>query len=562
MNFLSNLFTNPSTITTLLYLTITAFIGVLLGKIKFANIKLGIAGVLFTGIALGHFIFPVDDSQETILNFVRDFGLVLFVYSIGIDTGPRFLSSFKKDGLKLNLLAIGIVLGGLITTLIIFYFFNANGDKGDVFAGIMSGAVTNTPGLGAAQQVINEQIQQNPNIGLDVKNLGAGYAIAYPFGVIGLLLVILLVRVIFKINIKEEEKSYIKSLGDTGSKLESVEITIKNPAIYGKTIDYIKTFVDTELAISRIFRNGDYLLAKEDEVIQEGDVIYGVSEQNCLENLRLKLGDVVLRERRNITGTMDLISVLVTNRKIAGKTIEQVGIYRRYEANITRIYRSGMEILPTKKTTLELGDTVKIIGDVKILNDVKNELGNSNKELAIPNIVPMFIGIFIGIIVGSIPIAIPGMPVPAKLGIAGGPLLIALLLGYKGRMGKLNFYMTPGANFMLREFGIILFLASVGLMAGKGFVQTLVNGGWMWMIYGAFITFVPVFIFAVIARLMKINYLKICGFVAGASTDPPVLEFANGLAEVPAQASAYATVYPLTMFLRIVVAQILVFIII
>ena len=192
MNFLSNLFTNPSTITTLLYLTITAFIGVLLGKIKFANIKLGIAGVLFTGIALGHFIFPVDDSQETILNFVRDFGLILFVYSIGIDTGPRFLSSFKKDGLKLNLLAIGIVLGGLITTLIIFYFFNANGDKGDVFAGIMSGAVTNTPGLGAAQQVINEQIQQNPNIGLDVKNLGAGYAIAYPFGVIGLLLVILL----------------------------------------------------------------------------------------------------------------------------------------------------------------------------------------------------------------------------------------------------------------------------------------------------------------------------------------------------------------------------------
>ena len=562
MNFLSDLFTNPSAITTLLYLAMTAFIGVLLGKVKFINIKLGIAGVLFTGIALGHFIFPVDGSQEKILNFIRDFGLILFVYSIGIDTGPRFLSSFKKDGLKLNLLAIGIVVSGLITTLIIFYFFNVNGDKGDVFAGIMSGAVTNTPGLGAAQQVINEQIQQNPNIGLDVKNLGSGYAIAYPFGVIGLIFVILLIKLIFRINIKEEEQSYIESLGDTGSKLESVEITIKNPAIYGKTINYIKTFVDAELAISRIFRNGEYILAKEDEVIQEGDVIYGVSEQNCLENLQIKLGDVVLRERRNITGTMDLISVLVTNRKIAGNTIEQIGIYRRYEANITRIYRSGMEILPTKKSTLELGDTVKIIGDVKILNDVKNELGNSNKELAIPNIVPMFIGIFIGIIAGSIPIAIPGMPVPAKLGIAGGPLLIALLLGNKGRINKLNFYMTPGANFMLREFGIILFLASVGLMAGKGFVQTLVNGGWMWMIYGAFITFVPVFIFAVIARLMKINYLKICGFVAGASTDPPVLEFANGLAEVPAQASAYATVYPLTMFLRIVFAQILIFIII
>ena len=248
---------------------------------------------------------------------------------------------------------------------------------------------------------------------------------------------------------------------------------------------------------------------------------------------------------------------------MAGKTIKQIGIFRRYEASITRIYRSGMEILPTSHTTLELGDTVKIIGETKVLEDVKNELGNSIRELSIPNIVPMFIGIFLGIIVGSIPIAIPGMPVPAKLGIAGGPLLIALILGHKGRIGKLNFYMTYGANLMLREFGIVLFLSAVGLLAGGNFVHTLVDGGgWVWMIYGAMITFIPMFIVALTAYFMKVNYLKICGLIAGASTDPPILEFANSLAPTPAQSSAYATVYPLSMFLRIVVAQVLVFIIV
>ena len=550
---------SPSAVTTLLHLTLTAFIGSIVGKLKAFNISLGVAGVLFVGIALGHICFPTAPSQIQILNFIRDFGLIIFVYSIGIDTGPKFLSSFRSDGLTLNLLAVGIVLGGLITTFVIFKVTDV---QPDVIAGIMSGAVTNTPGLGAAQQVVADQIAHNPDIPLSLEKLGAGYAIAYPFGVIGLLLVIVLIRLIFRINIKDEEKAYLKSIGDDASKLESVEITIKNPNIYGKTIGYIKTFVDTELAISRIYRNGNYILAREEEVIQEGDVIYGVSEQDCIENLQIKIGDVAVRERRNITGTMDLVNVLVTNRKVAGKTIEQVGIYRRYEANITRIYRSGLEILPTRNTTLELGDTVKIIGDVKALDDVRKELGDSTKQLAIPNIVPMFIGIFLGIVIGSIPIAIPGMPVPAKLGLAGGPLIISLILGYKGRIGKVNFYMNPGANFMLREFGIILFLASVGLMAGKGFVQSLVNGGWVWMIYGALITFIPVFIFAVVARLLKVNYLKICGFLAGATTNPPVLEFANSMSSLPAQSSAYAAVYPLTMFMRIIFAQVLIFMIV
>ncbi len=553
MEFLIDLFTTPHAITTFLFITLTVVFGILFGHLKFGHIKFGIAGVLFFGILFGHIGFPTDESQTTILNFVRDFGLILFVYSIGIETGPRFLSSFRKDGLKLNLIAVGGILMGLLVTILISYNTNI---KPDILTGVMCGAVTNTPGLGAATEIIKDQ-------GLPTDMLGAGYAIAYPFGVIGLLLIIVLIRLLFRINIKEEEKSYLESIGTTDSKLESVEITVMNPNIFGKDIAYIKNAVDAELAVSRIYRDGNYLLATGDIKIQEGDVIYGVSEQKSLENLRIKLGEVTIRERRNISGSMDLINVLVTNRKMAGKTIKQIGIFRRYEASITRIYRSGMEILPTSHTTLELGDTVKIIGETKVLEDVKNELGNSIRELSIPNIVPMFIGIFLGIIVGSIPIAIPGMPVPAKLGIAGGPLLIALILGHKGRIGKLNFYMTYGANLMLREFGIVLFLSAVGLLAGGNFVHTLVDGGgWVWMIYGAMITFIPMFIVALTAYFMKVNYLKICGLIAGASTDPPILEFANSLAPTPAQSSAYATVYPLSMFLRIVVAQVLVFIIV
>lgn len=553
MEFLIDLFTTPHAITTFLFITLTVVFGILFGHLKFGHIKFGIAGVLFFGILFGHIGFPTDESQTTILNFVRDFGLILFVYSIGIETGPRFLSSFRKDGLKLNLIAVGGILMGLLVTILISYNTNI---KPDILTGVMCGAVTNTPGLGAATEIIKDQ-------GLPTDMLGAGYAIAYPFGVIGLLLIIVLIRLLFRINIKEEEKSYLESIGTTDSKLESVEITVMNPNIFGKDIAYIKNAVDAELAVSRIYRNGNYLLATGDIKIQEGDVIYGVSEQKSLENLRIKLGEVTIRERRNISGSMDLINVLVTNRKMAGKTIKQIGIFRRYEASITRIYRSGMEILPTSHTTLELGDTVKIIGETKVLEDVKNELGNSIRELSIPNIVPMFIGIFLGIIVGSIPIAIPGMPVPAKLGIAGGPLLIALILGHKGRIGKLNFYMTYGANLMLREFGIVLFLSAVGLLAGGNFVHTLVDGGgWIWMIYGAMITFIPMFIVALTAYFMKVNYLKICGLIAGASTDPPILEFANSLAPTPAQSSAYATVYPLSMFMRIVVAQVLVFIIV
>ena len=549
MDYLQDFFTTQSVGATMLYLCMTAFLGVLIGKLGVKGIKLGVGGVLFSGILIAHCGAPIDEHT---LHFVRDFGLILFVYSIGLSMGPRFFSSFKKDGLLLNLLAIGIVLGGFA---IAFLIYRVTDLSPAVVVGILCGAVTNTPSLGAAQQVLSEQ-------GVDasvVSETGMAYAMAYPFGIIGIILTILLIKLIFSIKTDSEINKYTESLGDRETKLQSVEILVSNPNLFGKNVDFVKHIMDKELAISRIVRNGESIIATDEEIIREGDVICGVSAQNLIERLAFKIGKVVISTGiKELTGPLAIINVLITNQKVAGKTIEQVGIYRRYPANITRIFRSGMKILPTLNTTLEMGDTIKIVGKKEILNEVKKELGDSVSELAKPNIISIFLGIFAGIILGTIPIFIPGLPAPAKLGLAGGPLLIAILLGYKGRIGKLNFYMTPGANYFMRELGIILFLSCVGLLSGAKFVETIFNGGWQWMIYGLAITLVPLLLVGIIARILKVNYLKICGCLAGSMTDPPALEFANGIAPVQAQATAYATVYPLTMFLRVLLAQIFV----
>ena len=551
MNFLQSLFTTSGVASTMIYLCLAAFLGVLLGKLEIKKIKLGVAGVLFSGLLIAHFGAPID---EHVLHFVRDFGLILFVYSIGIDMGPRFFSSFKKDGLMLNLLAIGIVVGGFAIAYLIYCFTDLSPA---IIVGILCGAVTNTPSLGAAQQVLTEQ---GSAAAASAVETGMAYAVAYPFGIFGIIITMLLIRLFFRIKLDKETKDYTETLGGNETKLESVEITVSNPNLYGRNIDYIKHIMDRELAVSRIFRNGEYILATDEEIIQPGDIIYGVSAQNLIENLQFKIGKVLIADQGEINGPLAAINILVTNNSIAGKTIEQVGIYRRYPANITRIFRNGMKILPTLKTTLELGDTVKVVGKKEILNDVRKELGDSVKELAKPNIVSIFLGIFLGIILGSIPIFIPGLPAPAKLGLAGGPLLIAILLGYKGRVSKLSFYMTPGANLFMKEMGIILFLSCVGLLSGGKFVETIMNGGLQWMLYGVLITFVPIMLVGITGRLLKINYLKLCGCIAGSMTDPPALEFANGIAPVQAQSTAYASVYPLTMFLRVLLAQIFVLI--
>lgn len=549
MDLFKNLFTGTGTATAILYISLTAFIGMLLGKIKIKNVKLGIAGVLFSGLLVAHL---GAQANPEVLHFIREFGLILFVYAIGIDVGPRFFNTFRADGLKLNIFAAGIVLGGFI---IAYAFYRWGGVSPAVITGIMSGAVTNTPGLGAAQQVLTDfgKIE-------DVSIAGMGYAVAYPFGVIGIILSMVLIRVFFNIKMDKEVTDYKNQFQTLRQKLESVEISITNPNLFGQKISYVKEVIDKELVISRIQRNGIYLVATEEIELQEGDVIIGVSALDHIKDLKLQIGKVKISEKREISGDLAMFHVLVTNRKYAGKTIQQIGIYRRYEANITRIFRAGTEILPTRGTTVEFGDTVRIVGKRELLPDIRNELGNSVDELAHPNTIPIFIGIFLGVVLGSIPIFIPGLPAPAKLGMAGGPLLVAILLGNQRRYKNFDFYMTPGANMMLRELGIILFLACVGLSSGGQFVKTIVNGGYMWMLYGAVITLVPILLAAIIARLLKYNYLKICGIISGAMTDPPALEFANSLAPVHAQSTAYAAVYPFTMFLRILFAQALILI--
>jgi putative transport protein len=547
MDFLLSLFKGTGIATTILFISLTAFVGVLLGKITIKNVKLGVAGVLFSGLFFAHFGAKVDAH---VLHFVREFGLILFVYSIGVEVGPRFVNSFRNDGLKLNMLALSGVLLGFITA---FAIHMIGGVDPAVVTGIMSGAVTNTPGLGAAQQALIESGKPD-----DAAIAGMGYAVAYPFGVIGIILTMLLVRWIFRIKIDKEVNEYNAQITKNQQKLEGVEVAVTNPNLFGQKLSYLKNFVDKELVISRIERGGDFFIPTDDSTLEKGDVIYGVSAINHIDNLKIKIGEVTIGQKREISGSLAMFHVLVTNRKLAGKTIEQIGIYRRYEANITRIFRSGMEILPTLDTTVEFGDTVRVVGKRELLPEVRHELGNSVKELAHPNVIPLFMGIFLGVILGSIPIFLPGLPAPAKLGLAGGPLLIAILLGHKGRIGSLDFYMTPGANMMLKELGIILFLCCVGLSSGGQFVETLSKGGSAWLLYGALITFVPIFIVSLVARFMKLNYLKICGVISGAMTDPPALEYANSIAPVYAQASAYATVYPLTMFLRILLAQTLI----
>jgi len=546
---LINLFTNEGIASTLLYISLIGITGMLLGKIKIFKIKLGIAGVLFAGLIVGH--LGANFNPE-VIKFIKEFGLILFIYSIGLEVGPRFLSSLKHNGLTMNALAMGIILLGFIFAVIFKYAFNLSSP---VISGIMCGAVTNTPGLGAAQQAISEQMA---NAGDMSQIAGMAYAVAYPFGVIGIILAMIFIRLIFHISVKDEKENYKREISGLSGEPEAINMKVINGALLGKDIAFMRKSLKGEFALSRLWRNGESIIPEENEIIKEGDKLFGVSTKNNFSELEIKVGPIEKTLNLNFSGNIAMKHVVFTNKKLAGKTIGQIGIGRRFPVNITRIYRNGTEIMAAEEDSVEFGDTLRIVGEKKVLDEVAALLGNSMEELSHPNIIPVFIGIFAGILLGSIPLAIPGLPAPAKLGLAGGPLVIALFLGYKGRIGKLSFYITPGANLFIRQLGIVLFLGCVGLSSGGKFVETISNGGYVWMMYGAAITFFPLLIIGILARLMKFNYLSICGMIAGSMTDPPALEFANSISPVQAQSTAYATVYPLTMFLRILLAQALV----
>jgi putative transport protein len=549
MNWLKDLLLNDSVAHTILIYCVVIATGVFLGKIKIFGVSLGIAFVLFAGITLGHFGFKVNHE---VVEFIRDFGLILFVFSIGLQVGPGFFSSFKKGGLTLNLLAMIIVLLGGVTTVVIHFITKTSLP---MLVGVMSGAVTNTPGLGAAQQAL---IQVSG--GKDIPQIGLGYAVAYPFGVLGIIITMLIIRKTLNIRVKDELAEYDRDQHPEESLPARLSILVTNPDVFGKSIREITGMIETGMVISRVLHNGELLVAASDTVINEKDVILVVTRKGNIPLIVGKIGTLSEMDIAARSGSLVSRRLLVTNKEVFGKKLGSLRLRTRYNINITRVYRSGLELVATPELSLQMGDKLTVVGDEPSIARVTAEIGNSIKRLDEPNIIPLFLGILAGVLLGSIPLRFPGMVHPIKLGLAGGPLIVAILLSRYGYKLHLVSYTTPSANLMLREIGIVLFLASVGIVSGEKFIPALVSGeGFAWMGYGAIITMVPILITGFFARLvMKRNYLEVCGLLAGSMTDPPALAFANGIAQNEAPAVAYATIYPLVMFLRIFVAQLLI----
>ena len=552
MNWIENLFFGAGTAHSVMILAITIAIGVALGKLKIGGISLGMTWILFIGIIMSHFGMRM---KPEVLHFVQEFGLILFVYSIGLQVGPSFFSSFKKGGLKLNMLAVMVVLLGVVVTVILY---NTTGLPISTMVGIMSGAVTNTPGLGAAQQAYTDITgMENPDIAL-------GYAVAYPLGVIGIIFSLLTIRFIFRIKMDKEANLLEANDEDAEEKANPISVLVKNPAIFGKTVKELSKLTDTKFIVTRIFHSEKGIeVPCSTSVINEGDKLFVVTAFKNTDRVVAFIGeqiDMCITDWNKLDEQLVSRRIVVTNSEIHGKTIEQLGLRSTFGINITRINRAGIDLLANPKLQLQIGDKLTVVGIQTAIDRVSNFLGNSMKRLREPNLIPIFIGIYLGIILGSIPIMIPGIPQPIKLGLAGGPLVVSLLISKFGPKYKLVTYTTMSANLMLREIGISLFLACVGLGAGEKFVQTIIyEGGYAWIGYGVLITIIPLLIVGIVGRaFFKINYFTLMGLLAGSTTDPPALAYANSTSGNDMPAVAYATVYPLSMFMRVLAAQLLI----
>ena len=538
---------------TISLLALVAVIGLWIGHFKIKGVGLGIGGVLFGGILVAHFTtqYGIKLDSHT-LHFVQEFGLILFVYTIGIQVGPGFFASLRQSGLTLNGLGILIVVLGALVTILIYKFADI---PLDVALGIYSGAVTNTPSLGAGQQILSEL-----GMSQTTSNMGMAYAMAYPFGICGILLSMWLIRLFFKIKVDEEAANFEKESGHDKEALKSISLKVTNANLNGIHLIEIPGFDDEDVVCSRLKRGELVIVPKADTDVQLGDILHLVGNPEGLKKMHLIIGEEVDVPVASLSGEIRSERVVVTNEKVLGKKIRHLGIHQKYGVVISRLNRAGVELVPTAHTTLQFGDVLHMVGKTDILNQAISVIGNAKQKLLQVQMLPVFIGIGLGVLLGSIPFYIPGFPVALKLGLAGGPLVVALILARIGSIGKLYWFMPPSANLALREIGIVLFLAVVGLKSGGSFVDTLTNGsGLEWMGYGIFITLVPLMIAGVIARLYaKLNYLSLCGLLAGSMTDPPALAFANELKEGSGAASlSYATVYPLTMFLRIISPQLL-----
>ncbi|EIW9191852.1 putative transporter [Klebsiella pneumoniae] len=535
-------------------LALVAVVGLWIGNVKIRGVGFGIGGVLFGGIIVGHF---VDQAGVTLsspmLHFIQEFGLILFVYTIGIQVGPGFFASLRVSGLRLNLFAILIVILGGLVTAVLHKLFNI---PLPVVLGIFSGAVTNTPALGAGQQILRD-------LGVPfevVDQMGMSYAMAYPFGICGILLTMWLVRLFFRINVEKEAQRFEESSGNGHAHLHTINVRVENPNLNQMAIQDVPMLNNDNIVCSRLKRGELLMVPAPGTLIQAGDLLHLVGRPEDLHNAQLVIGQEVATSLSTRGTDLKVERVVVTNEKVLGKKIRDLHVKQRYDVVISRLNRAGVELVASSSASLQFGDILNLVGRPEAIDAVAAELGNAQQKLQQVQMLPVFIGIGLGVLLGSIPLFIPGFPAALKLGLAGGPLIMALILGRIGSIGKLYWFMPPSANLALRELGIVLFLAVVGLKSGGDFVATLTQGdGLSWIAYGIFITAIPLLTVGVLARMLaKMNYLTLCGMLAGSITDPPALAFANNLhATSGAAALSYATVYPLVMFLRIITPQLL-----
>lgn len=554
MDWLVQLVTGSGVAHAIFVLAVVISAGLLLGKIKIFGISLGITWILFFGIFLGHLGLKIDPE---VMHFMKEFGLILFIYSIGMQVGPSFFSSFRKGGITLNLLATGVVLLGVVTTVVIHYI---TGTPIATMVGILSGAVTNTPGLGAAQQTFTDIT------GTTDPTIATAYAIAYPLGVVGIIITLVLLKSIFKIDQKKEVQTLEDSDGLKKTEAQMFSIQIKNPSISGKNIKEIKSLIEKDFVISRVLHSKTALLEvpKTETKLFENDKVLIVSNLNNINIIEALLGELIDMNREDWNKLdSQLVSrrIVITKTEINGRSLGALKLRNNFGVNITRVNRAGVDLIADSGLQLQVGDRVTVVGSEDAIANVERYLGNSMKRLREPNLISIFIGIALGVLLGSIPIMFPGIPQPVKLGLAGGPLIVAILLSKFGHKLKLVTYTTMSANLMLREVGIAIFLACVGLEAGGSFIETIVNGGYKWIGYGVIITLIPILTMGIIGRkVYKVNYFTLMGMIAGSMTDPPALSFANTTAGNDIPAVGYATVYPLTMFLRVITAQLLILI--
>ena len=537
----------------ILLFAIVVTAGLCLAKLNFKGVTIGSTWILFVGIVMGHFGFL---PNARVLDFMKDFGLILFVYSIGLQVGPGFFSSFKNGGVKLNLLAVGLVLMAAVTAFVIHL---VSGESLQTMVGVMSGAVTNTPGLGAAQQTLIDV----KGSGSETSVLASAYAVAYPIGVLGVLALMILLKAVFKVDLEKEAKELeAQSSGADGAR--RMHCAVSNPAIVGKRIaDVLDEELKNEMVISRIMRGGEEFVPTQDTVLKEGDKVLIVTTQKCVDRIRIVFGAEVpmhlddwIKGRK---GAPQLKRLGITKTDLTGKKLSEILFKVQYAVSVTRVVRSGVELVASPELRVQVGDYLQVVGDKEGIDAIAKLVGNKASALDKPNLLPIFLGIAIGVVFGCIPISIPGIPQPIKLGLAGGPLIIAILISCFGPRAHITTYTTQSANMMIREIGISFFLAAVGLGAGKTFVSSLMAGGWWWILYGAIITIVPVLVISLLARYaFKLNFYQICGLVAGGTTNPPVLAFAQNAYGSKHVSVNYATVYPLSMFMRVLVAQVMI----